>query len=920
MRTLSMIRIARSFVVIGVLALSGNALAAGPLLICTNGQPFLWPGGGANVPFNPDKGGLGILNNVQATAAVEDAFQSWEDVPSATITYQNTGQLPIDVDVTNYGPFLNAPAPDGLSAIVFDNDGAIFTDLFGPGSGILGFASPEWVDPTSCEILEGFSFLNGPAIVTLEGLLDLMVHEFGHYSNLAHTVVNGQQFIGAGDTSGPNPEDTFGLPPDPDNAEVIETMYPFLFTGIDQVSRTPNPDDIASISRLYPEPTFASSTATIEGTIFLGATKVTGVNVIARNVANPFFDAVSAISSDYTDDFSQANALTGVYSIGNLTPAANYAVYVDEILAGGFSTPPSSPLPGPEEFYNGALESSDGSTDIPNVFVAVSAAAGGTASGIDVIFNGPQPGEPLNTGDDGYVPLALPFEYCVAGKAYSTVFVNGNGYLTFGAQAGGLTFIESAAAFTSGPPRIAGFWDDLNVNDGGMIFYGVSGDEFSVTWQDVPEFFFGGANTFTITLTQNTAACLSGTGLAPPGRGATEAQIDIGDISSPDGLVGISGGTFATSGFEGEVDVSSSVLSMRRDAAVYEQFSGDVDVANTTLQFSRVGPEYTDRGDRRGNDSADQATLIRLPYDTATKIKSFSSISPAAADIDWFRFNEPLAAGDSVIAEILTGDVDTVMGLFFCDTPGVDEGGSCDPADLQLVAFNDDANGLLSRIEAEVPLDGTYLLAVTFCCDYDFDGVDPGQGDPFDWGRYTLDVFSIAGTLLPLTDESTIEYELGFNFPFQGSTYSSVWVNSNGYLTFGAGETFQFIPNVADLENGLPRIAPLWVDLDPGAGGMILANSDGTSATISYMGVPEFFFGGSNTMSVTLDSSGGISFSYAGMTAPEGITGVAEGGGALGTAVDLSSGGPWSASGTTYEEFIFIVSDFDLDGSAVTFD
>jgi hypothetical protein len=113
-------------------------------------------------------------------------------------------------------------------------------------------------------------------------------------------VVNGQ--IGLGDTSGPTPDSaTFG---DPDFfSDIIETMYPFYF-GPGIGSNTLEADDLAAVSTLYPADGFFANSGTISGTIFApnGTTKLTGVNVIARNLANPFDDAVSALSgiSAYT--------------------------------------------------------------------------------------------------------------------------------------------------------------------------------------------------------------------------------------------------------------------------------------------------------------------------------------------------------------------------------------------------------------------------------------------------------------------------------------------------------------------------------------------------------------------------------------------------------------------------------------------
>ena len=49
-----------------------------------------------------------------------------------------------------------------------------------------------------------------------------------------------------------------------------------------------------------------------------------------------------------------------------------------------------------------------------------------------------------------------------------------------------------------------------------------------------------------------------------------------------------------------------------------------------------------------------------------------------------------------------------------------------------------------------------------------------------------------------LGDDSSQEVALGFTFPFQGQNYTSVFVNSNGNLTFGSGDT-DFSESVSDL-------------------------------------------------------------------------------------------------------------------------
>ncbi len=688
------------------MVLVSPARAGGPIGLCAPGVPMIWPAGGVAVPFSPDQGNLGPFDNASATALVQSAFDVWSNLPSSSISFVNTGPLPVDVDISNFGPYLSPVAPDGLSAIVYDDTGEIFDLLFGPGSGVLGFAGPEWVNMSTCNIIEGLCFLNGPAFTDPVYAFDVMVHEFGHYSGLGHTVVNGQILLG--DNTGPTPDDaTFGSAPNPFTTDYVETMYPFYFgPGIGTAS--PEMDDIAAISELYPDPGFSGATAAISGVIFApnGSTRLTGVNVIARNVANPFLDAVSAISGDRSE-FS-GDPFDGVYKLAGLTPGASYAVYIDQIVAGGFSTPPIT-LASPEEFHNGPSESNNlGTPDPPLAFIPVSAPAGSTAAGINIILNSLLPGTPLPLGDDEYVEVFLPFPFRILGQTFVSVFINSNGNLTFGGGDG--TFVPSTQGFLDGFPRIAGLWTDLNPAAGGTVIFTQTASTFTVTWSNVPRFPNVGANSFSIILKKasNTAF----------------VEVKYGSLTSTEGLAGLSGGYAATSGTETPIDLRTPTsnprarLSLAPQAAIFQLFTPTtpVDLGSWSLLYSHDF-DYTDSW-AGANGTFAQATSIILPFESSST-PFYTEIEPAGTDVDFFKFHAEV--GEWIQVEITRGALDTVAGIF--------------NPDGSMAAVDDDGGiGALSVVDYVVATTGIHAVGISSYPNFGFTGAG-GSG-----GRYVVKI------------------------------------------------------------------------------------------------------------------------------------------------------------------------------------
>ena len=359
------------------------ALAGGPLIVVPTSrgvQPAHWEG---TVKIYTDLGTLGVVDNALANQLVGQSLQQWSSVATSSFRAQVAGTIADlglgDITGANAGSVIGADNGGGIH-VIYDGDGSVLRDFIGVGDGVLGIATPEFLEAEgSTRIVEGWVIITAQGegveeVVTGAPLAGVITHEFGHSIGLAHTQTNGLYYRN-------QPIEAWGLPAGTERAgpdqctstittwpttEQVETMFPFIdpypwsptynSPGMATVNVA---DDKAALSSLYPARDYRGKTGTIVGRVVAkdGVSQLTGINVIARNVASPF-DAISRISGDRTQGTVGAD---GTFEITGLTPGAKYVVYIDQIGAGGFSTPKAILL-GPEEYWN-AGEGSDATLD-----------------------------------------------------------------------------------------------------------------------------------------------------------------------------------------------------------------------------------------------------------------------------------------------------------------------------------------------------------------------------------------------------------------------------------------------------------------------------------------------------------------------------------------------------------------------------
>ncbi len=122
------------------------------------------------------------------------------------------------------------------------------------------------------------------------------------------------------------------------------------------------------------------------------------------------------------------------------------------------------------------------------------------------------------------------------------------------------------------------------------------------------------------------------------------------------------------------------------------------------------------------------------------------------------------------------------------------------------------------------------------------------------------------GVSLALRDDESVRVDLPFSFPFFSQRYQALWVNSDGNATFGEGDSAVAARSLARAVSGPPRIAPLFVDLDPSrTAARVRFEARPDRVFVTWDGVPQFSAAGTGRRQIfqlELGADGSIAFHY----------------------------------------------------------
>jgi hypothetical protein len=444
-------------------------------------------------------------------------------------------------------------------------------------------------------------------------------------------------------------------------------------------------------------------------------------------------------------------------------------------------------------------------------------------------------------GDDASWALSLPFSFDFYGVTYNELHVSSNGLLQFGTSLGAETAINSESGLNLAP-RIAPLWDDLTtMGTGDDIFIDSSiANQLTVRWNATHKI-SGSDVQFAVTLLDNdTFRFHYGTinaGLTPTvGAGAPEATI----------------ATLSTHNGKPQLENASSTQFQRNTssdpqwASSVIGFSSQYSTSNWSAAQSLGAPNTTTYGDR-------VTAWSPAAMNGTSEFLTLGFTNPVFAT--GFTIRETYGNGfvTRVDALDLTGEYRQVWSGTDPSQPGTPQDFTVDfPQTSYLVRglkiyVNTNATGVFEQIDA-VQLRGVAANAYTenllntqgF---YNYSTRGMAQNWKADDGQWTLN--------------------LPFAFPLYSSSYSTVFVSSNGLLQFGTNSSVTDSTNTVDELKQFVRIAPLWDDFTTtGASDNIFVDTSIANQVMIRWDATNKFDGSDVQFAATLFANGRVEFDY----------------------------------------------------------
>jgi hypothetical protein len=235
--------------------------------------------------FVHDRGVPGVSPD-QFRQAADRAFESWQDLPTSSITFEYGGMTsagPLDEDGRNTLGFLSRPDLDRVLA-----------------------STSFLIDTRTGEILESDVFFNSDFAWSVApggqaeyfDLESIILHEAGHLLGLGHSALGetelrpggGRRVIAAG-----------------------AVMFPIAFAPGNIEGRRLTADDIAGASDVYPDGRFRQQTGSIQGRVTRGGRGVFGAHVVAYDPSTGAL--VGGFSLDEDGGFVIAGLQPGIHVV-----------------------------------------------------------------------------------------------------------------------------------------------------------------------------------------------------------------------------------------------------------------------------------------------------------------------------------------------------------------------------------------------------------------------------------------------------------------------------------------------------------------------------------------------------------------------------------------------------------------------------